>query len=73
MIYEQDAKQVNNFVRDMLAIGFLMIMGFCIGFFTCSTFFYEFPLWQTVYFEGYHDRPLHGHYAEFIDSFRIKE
>lgn len=51
----------------------LMAASFILGAYTCAKYYYEFPLWAPVYFDGYHGRPLYGHYGEFLELFRIKE
>lgn len=73
-IYDREA-QIARDKKYMLIVQVLVLMfaAFVMGYYTCTQVYFEFPLDATVYFEGYHERPLYGHYGEFMDSFRIKE
>ena len=74
MIYDTHKTWRRQHKRTMLAVMFFfMVVSFIAGFFLCTTIWYEFPLWQTVYYEGYRGQPQYGHYSEFMDAFRIKE
>ena len=73
-IYDREV-QIARDKKHILIVQVLVLMfaAFILGAYTCATYYYEFPLWETVYFDGYHGRPLFGHYGEFLEMFRIKE
>jgi len=69
--FEKDVKARNREMWYITAV--LCFITFITGFYFCKQTYYEFPLSTEECYEGYHARPLCGHYVEFIDSFITKE
>ena len=68
--FEKDVKKRN---REMWFITIILcFITFIAGFAFCANTHYEFPLTATVCYEGYYNKPLCGHYGEFMDSFKLQ-